>query len=1022
MFEFFIKQHKLAQVLSIGILGLGILAMFNIQKTRFPDVSLEVLTIYVAYPNSSPVDVENDITIPIEDEIKTLDDIDFYESVSSEGFTHIVVQIDQDAKDVQQVKQNIRTAVSNGSANFPSDAKSPVIQEIKTNKEMLKLVLRGDLPYKELRDTLDDLAKKIETYDGVASVDKRGYLKDEIKINIDPKKLATYKLSIDNVTNQIRERNYRYTVGDDNQDVDNANIVVLAKFQNLDELGNLVIKSNFKGRQILLKDIAKIEKGLKEKKNIVRINGEEGLILFVDKKPNSDIIKTVKNIKNKLEEYKALSLPDNVSIDIVYDLSVEVDNRVSIVVKNGVIGFALLLIILGIFLNIKTAFWVAVGVSVSLLGTVVLLWVANETINLISLIAIILVLGIVVDDSIIVSESIVKAKNKFGNNISSVVIGIKKVIRPVLATILTSILVMSSMFLMSGTMGKFIYIIPVVVIFALLISLLEIVVILPAHIAHLKTSKDRAWFKKIEEMFLKMAKKFLRFRYLVFIVFLSFIVFSGFFTAKNIRFELFPPKGSNIILSEIETKIGSSVDKTLEVVEKVENTIQQIIGDELELLETNIDYSSSNLATIQIKLIPSDAKRTSILDILEKLKPAVKNIKGVEYAEFNIQTGGPPSSKSVDIKLLGNNEEQRKKAMDKLEDILLNTPGVTDVKRSDVSDNSRKEIVIDFEKLARLGISFSSVRNYLRSAFSGIEVTSVRENNEKVYYKVFIGNGEENLDIINDMKISNRNANLIPFSDFTTIKTIEGESDVTHYESYRSYNIVADVDEKKADPIKVVSNAIEKLDIKNNFPKVKLLEDGKSKETAKSMSDFLNAFLISILGVYLLLMVLFNSYTQPLIALSAVPFSIIGVVWAFFFHGYSLSFFAILGTLALIGVIVNDSLVMISHLNDLKKEDGNDSKNYIEWISRGSTDRLRAVILTSVTTLVGVLPLAYGIGGVDYFLQPIVLALGYGLLFGTLVTLILLPCLYLINLEFTDFIARMFKKISSKFSKNKVTV
>jgi len=380
-----------------------------------------------------------------------------------------------------------------------------------------------------------------------------------------------------------------------------------------------------------------------------------------------------------------------------------------------------------------------------------------------------------------------------------------------------------------------------------------------------------------------------------------------------------------------------------------------------------------------------------------------------EKLKFSIRRPGPPQGEDVEISLVGNDNVQRKAAADKLEKILLSIKGLDNINRDDEPGKSRVEVVLDFEKMARLEIDFPVVSQYLKTAFTGIDVTDIRDGQNDVNFRIYFGDGKHSQDFISTLKVNNRKGHLIPISQFSSIHEIEGEPDFNHFNGQRSTLLSGSVDDDTTTIGKVMTQALERLDLTNNFPNVRVIGEGGAKETKQSMDSFKSAFIMAIFGIFLLLVLLFNSYTQPLLVLSAIPFSVIGVIWAFFLHGETLSFFAVLGTLALVGVIVNDSLVLVSHLNYLKDKVIDKTTSAHEFIVRGAKDRLRAVVLTTLTTLAGVIPLAYGIGGTDYILQPMALSLGYGLLFGTVMTLILLPCLYLINHDFVHWVSRFHK-------------
>ncbi|CAC9596372.1 Acriflavin resistance protein [uncultured Gammaproteobacteria bacterium] len=1010
-FNFFVKQKKLALVFTVSIIAIGLLAFNNIQRDQFPAIDFELVTIVTGYPGASPEDVEQNITNPIEDELSSVIGIEKFSSISRQGSSVILVTLSPDVDDVSALKQDIQNAVDRIKSLPDEVVNLPEVVDMKSSlQSILKVnISSNSLSFAQLRNKIDEIADELALVDGVSEVSKEGYLDREIQIRIDTDKLYQYKLSLPQVMSAIQKRNQRYTVGSNNGIKNEKIIVVLAQFDQAQAVGDVIIKSSFDGPVVRLKDIATISDGNVEEKSIVRVNATKGFILKIRKQAHADIITTVDLIKEKLHALQAKKYPQ-VRIFYSSDLSKYVRNRLEIVTNNGMIGLLLVLLVLGVFLSLKTAFWVAVSLPVSLLGSVALLGMVGETINLISLAAMILVLGIVVDDSIIVAESIHHYKQIGTDKYRSAVKGFKRVIMPVITTILTTVLAFSSMFLMEGTMGKFIYVIPLVVIFALTLSFLEVTIALPAHLAGLnEKSQKKNWFNAIENWFERVLKQVLRMRYLIVIGFLALLGASIFFAATQMRLTLFPTIGADVITAKLKMPPGSSLQHTASVSHKVEALIKDVVGVDLDSLTNNIGQSFSHVAQFNIALVPSSERKIQVKTQLQRLKARTTEIIEAEKLTFSVRRPGPPQGEDIEIQLVSSNDDQRQTAANALAEILSQIEGVDNIDRDDDPSKSRIEVVLDFEKMARLNVDFVTVNRYLKAAFSGINVTDIRYGDTDVDFRVYLGESKQSEAVISELKISNRQSRPVPLKQFSSIRHIVGEPDFNHFDGQRSVKISASINDEIASTSVVIKQVLKSFDADNLYPAVRVLSEGGAKETKKSMQSFLKAFVMAVLIIFFLLILLFDSYTQPLLVLSAIPFSVIGVIWAFFLHGEPLSFFALLGTLALVGVIVNDSLVMVTHLNYLKQK-LSATTPALEWIVQGAKDRLRAVILTSLTTLAGIIPLAYGIGGTDFILKPMALSLGYGLLFGTVMTLILLPCLYLMNYQFVNWIAKFSKK------------
>ena len=1056
--DFLVRQKKFALVFSLAFIAIGVLSVVGMQRDQFPTVDFEVLSVTTAYPGASPEDVEKSVTNVIEEELLSVSGIKEITSSSREGISSIIVTLEADLKDVTTTKNDVRNAVNRVKA-FPEEVTDlPQVVDFNVT-EFPVVTINIDSTsgnFNQARQITDELEVAISRIKGVASVDNPSYLDSEIQIKVNPDKLAKYEMSINEVISAISSRNARFTVGDNNQESLEKNIVILSEFESIDDIKNVVIKSSFDGPVIRLDDIAEVFRGQEEETSITRVNGTKGFVLQVKKQPQADIIRTVKRVRERVSELQK-NFPDDINIFYTDDSSEAVANRLDIIIKNGYIGLALVLVVLGVFLSIKTAFWVAVSIPVTLLGTVFGLGLTGNTINLISLSGFILVLGIVVDDSIVIAESIHHYKSKEGNLYKNVVMGLKRVIMPVVTTIISTMLVMSSFFLMSGVLGKFIYVLPVVVLFALAISFLEITFALPAHLATNKVEKQKTWFVPFENFYNRCMVRILKWRYLIVPLFIGLLVYSAMFAMKNIPFNLFPSRGATVMFANIEAPNGSSASYTEKIVIDVENLIVNEIGEDLKSYTSKIDAFVTNKADIEIALTPTSDRERSAEDMQEKLKELVENVQGAEEIRISLLRPGPPQGADIEVTLVSANDAQRVLAADRLEEILNSIDGVDNINRNDEIGKPRIETVLDFDEMARLGVDYQSVYRHLRTAFSGSYVTDATIAGKEEDVRIYIGENDYTENFIQNTAVKNRQGNLIPMSQFSTLREIEGEPDYNHLDGDRSIKVTAsiadgrprgrptkaaessnaddgetvnvsfdDSDSSAAQPARrgpppsktiILAKALKELNAAVEYPQVSIVTAGGAQESIESLQDFLRAFVVAIIGIFLLLAILFNSYSQPMLVLAAVPFSLIGVIWAFYFHGEPLSFFALTGSLALMGVIVNDSLVMVSHLNYLRDKSAKLEDKTV-WIARGSRDRLRAVVLTTLTTMAGVLPLAYGIGGTDVFLQPMVLALGYGLIFGTFLTLILLPCMYLMNYDFINMLGR----IGAKFSRKKAPV
>ena len=1008
--NFLVRQKKLALLFTLSIVVLGFMTLQKIQRDTYPVIEFDRLSINTSYPSASPRGVEKNITNVIENKIKGIYGIKELTSTSSEGSSRINIEIEEGVDDIQEVKNSISEAV-NEIEDLPEDANDPlVVDRTSTEWPILTIVIGGDeISIETAKAIANNIEKNLSLIDGVSGVNMSGDSEREVQIRINPEKLLQYQLSFDQVRSVIADQNIRSAIGDNNQGRSQKNIVIISEYETMESLENVVVKSSFDGPTILLKDIASIDEGEIGFNTITRINGTKGYILKVTKTEKADVIRTIEKVRESLDVLKE-SYPSELNLIVTDDRSKPVSNRLGIVMNNALVGLVLIMIVLGLFLSLKTAFWVAVSIPVTLLGTVAFLGFIGETINLISTIGMVLVLGLVVDDSIIIAESIHHYKEKGGDVYQNIVDGFKRVIMPVITTILTTVLAISTVLLVSGTTGKFIYILPITVICALAFSFLEVSVALPAHMSGSKVNKPKTWFKSVERWFEKVLVVILRWRFIVLSLFIALLAFSAYIGFKEISYIQWPSSGTNSINIRVQAPLGTPVETTEQSIIEIDKIIIDKVGSNLDFFTSTIGSRGSNRASIAITLIPANDRAITAKEIIEILKAETKAIEGVSRINFRTNRGGPRGALDIELSLIGSNDVQRQAAVDELEKILNSYDGVSDIDRDDDLSKNRIEVLLDYESMARLGIQYQQVYSHLRTIYSGMDVSDVDFNNTSLNVKMYLGDSNYSDDYITKTSIRNNQGRMIPMAQFASVAETPGDPNFKHLNGERVVKVSAAVEDAITTAQSVSKRALDDLDLINNFPEVRAIEGGSSLEAKEALSDFSLALGFAVFGIYMLIALLFNSYSQPILVILSIPFALIGVVWAFFFHSETFSFFVLLGVLALVGVVVNDSLVMISHLNFIKKSQDKNSTS-IQWIAAGAKDRLRAVVLTTLTTLAGVLPLIYGFGGKDAFLQPMVMALGYGLLFGTFVTLILLPCLYSMNLDISNWLIKIKNKI-----------
>ncbi|RAP26265.1 AcrB/AcrD/AcrF family protein [Candidatus Marinamargulisbacteria bacterium SCGC AG-333-B06] len=1038
LFRYFSANHTLAWLFTIMFITFGIKSLVTFNRDMFPDADFGTVIVTTYYMNASPEDIELNITNKIEDSVKGINGIDYYTSVSLESQSVVTIVLDPDYDDPDDVKNKIREAI-NRINDFPSDLEDlPVVQSLDTSIFPLMLIgLSANSSYEVLRQEAKLFETKLLNLSEIATIDKISFRDREMQIDINPKKLTFYELSLNSISQAIQIRNQRSSLGTLETKNNEENLYTNAEMNTKRDVENLILRSTFSGDLVRLRDVATIKQGFEDETVITHVNGKKAIGFLVNKSGSADIIDTAEKIKKLINEtqdsYKERNMD---SFELIYgnDFSKYVKNRFAVVKSNGSAGLFLLLIVLALFLNWRASFWVAISIPVTILGTFTILPFFIDHIDILSLAAMIVVMGVVVDDSIIVSENIIRHREMGEPPLEAAMNGINDVFKPVLTTILTTFIAFAPMFIIPGLIGKFIIVIPLVISIALFVSLLEVTIALPAHlvpsIKGIKPVLNQAKpsrYVKIKKGFESMVRKSLRFRYLnlfLFIVLLTAALMIG----KTMDLVFFPADDAEEFNIKLEMDRGTPLELTLEKTLAIESLVADLSTQDIMSYVTYVGLRgrrnersiTKRFSTIEVYLTPfsqRDSKRTA-KDIVEKLRQKTDLMTGIKEIEYNIEQGGPPAGKAIEIRIAALTDQDRYTAVSTLISLLNenfdNT--VTDINRNDELGKDQIELAINYEALSRYGLSVSTIMQTVSTAFRGSVITSSQLNDEKLYYRVQLDKTyRNNIATLYNLPISNAQGRLIKLSDIVTFKKKAGVPNYYHYDGDRTTTLTANLEGKRYTPLEV-QRTLEKL--LETSPQllptgVQLDFGGRSEETANSFRELGATFMIALIGIFLLLVLLFNSLSLPFLVLLSVPFGIIGIIFAFFFHGEPLGFMAMIGSIGLTGVLVNDSLVLIYRIQQLRALHTNDDIQDI--IAEATSDRLRPIFLTSLTTVVGVMPIAYGLSGAsDPFIAPLGLTLGWGLVFSTPLILTLLPTFYMINYDLHTFFSSIISFIKRK--------
>ncbi len=1008
LISYFARRHTLANVFTLMMVLLGLSTLLHIQRDNFPSVDLAEMVITTRYPGASPQDVELNVTNKIEEELKEVDGLKRVTSFSMENISVVNVKIDLDTKDLDKVKTDVRDAVSRTAELPPEVDEQPQVREITTATgiPIIEVGLSGDVPYAELRDYARRAEKALEELPGVARLRRYGYLDREIHIEMLQDAMEKWQVPGAKVVSAIANRNIRASGGSFESYTSEKNIVTLAQFETPLEVNDVIVDVTEEGTQVRVGDLAIVKDAFETEKIRSRMNGESAISFLVYKKETADIIRTVERIKTFVDENQH-RLPDNVRIEYSNDVSQNVNNRLQVVMSNGALGLILVLVTLALFLDLRSAIWVAMGIPVALLGTIFLLPMFGAYLDSIALGAMILVIGIIVDDGIVVAENIWRYREQGMAPLDAAVEGTSTVFQPVVTTLLTTALAFAPMFFMTGTLGDFIYVIPLVVLLALLVSFFELIIALPAHLiwgvkqknTDLVNQPKRFDFEKIKLWFGGLLERLLRWRYAVIAAAVLALVSAFWYAGRYMDFVLFPTQSADkfYVLAELPT--GSSLDHTSDTMRKIEALVEALPQGEVESYVTRIgglgDFfpgENEHWAYLGVFLTPFATRERDADTIVEDLRERGKKADDILRLSFVIDSGGPPVGRPITIRVVGSDDQRRADLADLALERLEAIDGVKDIDRDDKKGKEQINIDIDYIRLADAALTVSDIARNVRLAFDGEVVTSVRYGDEDVNFRVvFEETARSSLDTLTDLVIPNARGDFIRLEEVAEFNSSAGPSNVYHFDNERAITITADVTKDVVTPLVATDAVLESIDLDRDWPGMRLVVGGEAEESAESMGSLAIAFIAAAVGIYLLLLLLFDSLTQPVMVMIAIPFGLVGVILAFALHQQAFGFLAMLGVVGLTGIVVNDSLILVNLVNRLKTTHPQISAH--DRIVNASKTRLRPIVLTSITTVAGLLPMAYGLGGSDPFSAPMALAMGYGILFATPITLILIPCL-----------------------------
>ena len=1029
--RFLVERGLVVNLVSIFLflLGLATSIMF-INREAFPNVNLDIIQINTTYPGASPREIEQLIITPIEQELRALNGIDTMLSMSFPGTGRFVLEVDPDASNRIRLSSEVSLAVDR--AKLPADLPfDPYVTEVDGAVfPIIRLAVSAPLDELQMKRLGDDLKDDLLNIDGVARVQIIGDRKAEIRVIADAEKMKKERISVGEVSQALQKWNLNTPGGDINTPDGQKAVRIVGEFSSADDAGNLVLRANERGNVLRLRDIATITESLEEPITLHDVAGKPALSILVLKKSEADIIDTVDKINDYIEMVPE-RYGEEVKVSTFQDFSSFARMRLGVLTNNGLVGIVLVFVSLLLFLRFSVAMTTTWGLPIIFMTGMFILYVSGVTLNLISMMGFIMVLGMLVDDAIIIGENITWHMEKGLSPNEAAVKGAFELIGPVTTTILTTVAAFLPMMFMSGIIGKFIIAIPIVVITLLLLSWLESFLILPSHVAHVtnpnKHPPERRWLVALENTYGYVLEKAIRFRWLTVLGSFAILIGALVLAKTSLLFQLFPPVGVDEYIVRVTAPPGTSLDTMRENLRKIDRVMRDRINPEyleatlLKSGDVSVDQGDpltqrgsryGQIRTIY-KAAVTRPEHNALDDMYE-----ISNILKEKFPEFDIALTeirpGPPVGRALEAEISGYNDSHSEEAARRLMNYLKSVEGVTTIDSGLKKGDDELHVVLNRELATYAGIDLATASQHIRAAVGGLVVSNIRRGTEEVDVTIRFPENENNeLNTLNQLLIPNNRGGLVPLHKIATFKENPGFTTIRHKAGIRIVNVVADIDSKVISSFKLnklVRDSEEKW-LAELFGKVTVKYGGEEEKNQESFVSLLVAFGFALVAIFFILAIQFNNMVYPFIVMLAIPFGAIGIIISFYLHDMfwkpmPLSFFSTLGMVALTGVVVNSSLVLLVFIQRARQQ----GMEVTEAIVTAGRRRLRAVLLTATTTVVGLLPTAYGWGGMDPFVSPMALALSWGLMFATLVTLITIPAVLAVGHDVRDVVRYIFKR------------
>jgi HAE1 family hydrophobic/amphiphilic exporter-1 len=1017
MIAFFAKHPTAANVMMFAILMLGALSLPQLQKDTFPVTPTKNVEIRVGYPGASPQEVAQEICEPLEEALDSLSGIKELHCDARENIAIANAEmspgenIDGFTTDIQQQVNSITV--------FPERVEQISVTKLDRTANVASIAITGKMSVQDLYLYAQQVKQRLKAHPLIAQVTINGFSNQEIEIRVSDWLLKQYGVSIADLSRLVEQQSISLPAGLLTNQLEQANVRFNQKNTTEQQFKDSIIKSSDLGTQLHLGDIAEIQQQFTLAEDKILFNGERAALLEISKNYNQDSLKVRDAIQSVLEKERKIA-PDGLFLTITQDVSINIKERLRILTSNGLQGLVLVFLVMWAFFNIRFSFWVAMGLPVSFLGSIFVMHLLGYSINMMTMVGLIVAIGLLMDDSLVIAENIAVKRQSGLSAINASITGTKEVLPGVISSFATTMIIIGPLMFLSGKMGDVLRYIPIILLITLLVSLIEAFFILPSHLSHsnLNTppNKIRTWFVHLFEflrdnVIIPVSRKAMRSPYFSLGTLLMLVLIStATIPAGLLKFKAMPSLESDTLQARIFLPQGSLLAQTEGAVEKVTDALFEInkeyqarfpessplINSHSVLYNVNIDAQESgpHLATVSADLLPAQYRQVTIKKLVQDWKKKVGPIADVIALNFTDKERGIAGN-AIDIRIQGDSLQTLKEVSWALQSWLKKYEGVFNL--SDDLHYGRNEYHIRLKENAGvMGVNASQVALTLRSALKGSTNLSVQQNGESIDIAVRVDEFTHNASLqdLQDLAVTAANGSLVPLSSVAEFDQIKAFSRIQRVNSVNTVTVKANINANIANAREIMQqfNSDFVVNINSEFPQVSFISQGQDKESADTGTSLVQFFAIGIVGIYLILTFLFKSYVQPIAVMLAIPMGWIGVVWGHLLLGLDLTIPSLVGFATLAGIVVNDNILLVNFIkNNINKE-----RNLVIACTQAVHDRFRAIFITSLTTLAGLLPLLSESSTQAQFLIPLVASIAFGLIATTLLASIVVPSVLII--------------------------